>query len=305
MTHAIFSLLPVRSGSTVASVRIGRWLSDLLGIPLFDDARIAEQPLDTLFIINGSTLYCKYLPEIAQAVTKARSVIWVQNDYTLPPPKAVSDAESPFRRAFADRGLVPDFWTTCGENAQRTPGSRRVNWNALGAFSTGQVARLACTHWLYYGAWRQNRERNFRRMAEEVAGGSFTLVISSTSNKFGDLPGKPELVSPFRIHTDEHIASYGMGIYAQDDKSAAADHCPATRFYEMLSVGLPMAFTPDCVPTLRKYGYNVSPYALAHGAGDSMMKCRKEIAAAQTGAWMRDFQGELAAQVLELWKERA
>src|SRR6266850_5946521 len=114
MKSAIFSLLPVKERSTIASVRIGRWLSDLLNIPLHDDDDILKEgSLDKLFIINGSTLYCKYLEALSQSVTSASEVYWVQNDYTLPPPKSHSDAQSPFRKAFADRELVPHYWTTC------------------------------------------------------------------------------------------------------------------------------------------------------------------------------------------------
>lgn len=288
----------MRSGSTVASVRIGRWLSILLGIPLHDDHTIlGKGELDNLFIINGSTLYCKYLKEIAIAVSQAKNVIWVQNDYTLPPPKDESAAESPFRRAFADRKLVPHFWSTCRENADRTNHSAWVNWNVLGFKRDAAKAALNDPDFLYYGAYRDSRRAAFAAMYDSLA--SENLAISSTSAKF------PEkyLITPLREHFYEQIALYGMGVYAQDAKSAAKEHCPATRFYEMLSVGLPMCFMPDCVETLAKYGMNVSPYVLkGTDSARMLISDRRMIAYEQQQIWIKDYVGKLETQVERLYE---
>lgn len=271
----------MRSGSTIASVRIGRWLSILLGIPLHDDAHINDEgALDNLFIVNGSTLYCKWLPQIAVAVRQAKNVIWVQNDYTLPPPKAESLAESPFRRAFADRKLVPHYWTTCRENSGLTPNSAWVNWNVLGLDHAPVKAPLTSDQFLYYGAYRESREKSFIEMYSAI--GVERLTISSTSGKF------PEeiLVPPFREDLYQHIAAYGMGVYAQDERSTWKQHCPATRFYEMLSVGLPMCFMPNCRETLMVYDINVENFVLwDRDAADRMISARKDIAEEQQAMW--------------------
>jgi hypothetical protein len=295
---AIFSLLPVRSGSTIASVRIGRWLSILLGIPLHDDAKILQEgPLDNLFIVNGSTLYCKYLPEIAKAVSEANNVIWVQNDYTLPPPKAESAAESPFRRAFADRGLVPHYWSTCRENAEKTDHSAWVNWNVLGWKDDLTQAKLESDDFLYYGAYRESRALSFAKMYEDLQ--NEDLVISSTSGKFPST----YLITPLREHFYQQIALYGMGIYAQDAKSAKKMHCPATRFYEMLSVGLPMCFMPDCEETLSHYGMNVAPYVLSDpDSAHELIVNRHSIARTQALIWRKDYIGELTTLVTGLYE---
>lgn len=291
MKSAIFSLLPVRRGSTIASIRIGCWLSDHLEIPLLDDERILQQgDLDNLFIVNGSTLYCKHLSEVAESVRGAKNVIWVQNDYTLPPPKDVSKAESPFRRAFADRKLVPHYWTTCEANAENTPKSGWVNWNSL-AFKKGLIAPgLGLRKTIYYGAYREDRASSFSEMlsiADDLG-----LEISSTSAKFP----ADRLVPPFRGDLYASLAGYGMGIYAHDKKSRHGRHSPATRFYEMLSVGLPIAFMPDCVDTLGQYGYDVSPFVLSRHSLDK----RWEWAEMQR-AWRADFETRVARKVDSLY----
>lgn len=295
MKSAIFSILPVKPRSTIASTRIGLWLSELLDIPLYDDETILDEgPIDHLFIINGSTLYCKSLPELAQAVRQAGQVYWLQNDYTLPPPASVSNAESPFRRAFSERNLVPHYWTTVQSNAGRTPHSAHVNWNVLGWQDTAPRALLRSNCALYYGAYREGRADVFDRLYAMFEGRA--LAISSTSKKFPD----HLRVAPFRERFYEDIASYGLGIYLQDKKSVVGGHSPATRFYEMLSVGLPMVFTVDCIPTLAQYGYDVAPYIIKKETVGDMLRAREYIRDQQR-AWVRDFVGDLATQVKALY----
>lgn len=292
MRSAIFSLLPVRRGSTIASIRIGCWLSTQLGIPLHDDDTIlSEGDLDNLFIINGSTLYCKHLPEIAEAVLRARNVIWIQNDYTLPPPKAQSDAQSPFRRAFAQRNLTPHYWTTCQRHAGATGQSAWVNWNCLAYRAGAPRATLQNARTIYYGAYRENRAESFTHMVRLAP--QLNLSISSTSAKFP----AGLLVPPFREDLYASLADYGMGVYAQDKKSIHGMHSPATRFYEMLSVGLPMVFTADCVDTMRHYGYDVAPYVLTPDA----LTHRHRWAQAQQ-AWVNpQWENDLRQQVRSLY----
>ena len=288
-TAAIFSLLPVKPESTIASVRIARWLSDQLGVELFDGPQIADKELDVLFIVNASTLFCKHLPEVAQAVARAKEVVWVQNDYTLPPPKADSDAESPFRAAFNRRKLTPHFWTTCGENVGRTEKSARMNWNCLGMDLTQKPAELDTASWFYYGAHRDGRASSFKYVDSILP----SWNISTTSAKFADYPHANLLDSMPRSKFFDGLRGHGMGLYMQDAKSASKDHQPATRFYEMLSVGLPMAFTPDCVPTLAQYGIDVRPFIVSPG----MLSKRAYTAAQQKTLWYHDYVALLSSTV--------
>ena len=294
---AIFSLLPVRATSTVASVRIAKWMSNTLNIPLYDNASILQEDrLDNLFIVNGSTAFCKYLAELSLYIPTTRNVIWVQNDYTLPPPKAESMALSPFRRAFASRHLVPHYWTTCRENSTLTDNSAWVNWNVLGYDTTTPKSTHRGTDYFYYGAYRQRREKEFRYIAD--AAGSVT--VSSTSKQFDSYLGFNR-VEPIRAFLHKELGSHGLGIYCQDDRSTGAEHCPATRFYEMLSAGLPMVFTPGCVSTLGRYGYDVSPYVLTRERRLWLLENAEMIAVQQYMDWNSDFLTPLTQQVKALY----
>jgi hypothetical protein len=292
-------MLPVRRTSTIASTRLATWLASTLRAPLYDseDLALKESHVDNLLIVNGSTLYCKYLPELAEFVRTSRNVVWIQNDYTLPPPKSNSAAESPFRKAFAMRSLIPHYWTTCGENATKTAHSAQVNWNVLGYDKHARRSTWCGSDFFYYGAYRQRREQEFRYMLREAG----TVTVSSTSLKFLEMPGV-NLVDPIRTLLVQELSMHGMGIYCQDDRSADANHCPATRFYEMLSAGLPMCFTPGSVKTLSQYGYDVSQYVLTKENRAELMGKRSEIAAQQS-LWVEDFESELTKQVTRLHAE--
>lgn len=287
----------MRQSSTIASVRIAKWLSVTLNIPLYDDAKLLQEgQLDNLLIVNGSTAFCKYLPELSLYIPTTRNVIWVQNDYTLPPPKAESMALSPFRRAFADRHLVPHYWTTCRENSTLTDHSAWVNWNVLGYDTTAPKSTHRGSDYFYYGAYRERRKKEFQYMLD--AAGSIT--VSSTSKHFDDYYGFNR-VEAIRNFLHKTIGSHGVGIYAQDDRSIVADHCPATRFYEMLSAGLPMVFTPGCVDTLGRYGYDVSPYILTKERRNEILATAEQIAVDQRLSWSDGYVGKLTTQVKGLY----
>jgi len=300
MTRTVVcSMLPVRHTSTIASTRLATWLAATLRAPLYDSAELSlrESKVDNLLIVNGSTLYCKYLPELAEFVRTSRNVVWVQNDYTLPPPKAKSQAQSPFRAAFNLRGLVPHYWTTCGENSEKTQHSAHVNWNVLGFDKNARRSKHQGSDFFYYGAYRERREQEFRYMAREAG----SVTVSSTSDKFLLIPGI-NLVPPVRTLLTQELSQHGVGIYAQDDRSEDADHFPATRFYEMLSAGLPMCFTPGSVKTLAKYGYDCSRYVLTKDRSLNLLGTRQQFAQEQQ-FWVEDFEEELRKQVVRLHAE--
>lgn len=256
--------------------------------------------IKNLFLINGSTLYCKHLPAVADAVRRAENVVWVQNDYTLPPPKATSHAESPFRKAFNERGLVPHYWTTCKPNSAKTPKSAFINWNVLGAEYGRETAKLESNAIVYYGAWRPHREAVLQRCAALVTAAGHPLAVSSTSTAYQTVPGVV-LVPPWRGGTlYGALDKYGAGLYLQDKKAAQEDLCPATRFYEMLSCGLPMLFCKEAVAPLSWHGIDVSQFVIDEWDINAFLTQRGTIAR-QQDAWMRDFEGELRTNVTEAW----
>lgn len=270
LKQKVFSFMKPTVASKIPSAGIARKLSDLTGAELCWDAQIAAEPLDVLFLVNGAFAFCNVLAEVGQAVRQAKRVVWVQNDYTIAPPKVESNAESPFRAAFRlrnDAGLPPmDYWTTIRINSLFGRASAYINWNALtfgplkpGFRSYANATRPAV---IYYGSYRQHREPYFDRFFDKpavkfvVAGAAFAKFAAS----YPLITVEPGIPQTEFIPT---LAKYRAGLYIEDPKSHKEFHSPANRFYEMLSAGLPMMFQEEAVPRLAEAGYDITPWVVS------------------------------------------
>lgn len=295
MKAAVFSFNPPTPDGSLANARTAQWLSDKLNQPLICGPEIADaKDLDVLFMVAGVFMYCRVLPEVALAVEGARHVVWVQNDYTIQPPLADGSAESPFRKAFRNRRATgkPDthFWSTMEKASKRTPLSAYLNWNAMaydGLLSDEQFAinrEAMLPEVFYYGADRAGRLPYFDRYFKNPW---VPMTISSFSKSMHRYDERCDVIPAFkRTEFFEKLAGYSMGLYLEDRKSHAEFTSPATRFYEMLSVGMAMIFQPEAAPMLLKAGYDVAPY-IARGPGDvpDLLERAHSIAEEQRAQW--------------------
>lgn len=305
-THnvAIFSFAKPSPGSTVASNRIAAFVSGLLSAPLFYDATVEQVRARTLIIVNGAFAFCGCLPQLAEAILAAGNIIWVQNDYTIAPPKVTSKGESPFRAAFRlreERGLPPmDYWTTVSDMSKETPNSHYINWNSL-TFEKRPLRKFngRKRHLFYYGAYRVKREPYFISYLNHDR-----AVISSTSEKF--LATCPEALKIDPIGGPQfydELATKCFGLYIEDPKSHSSFHSPANRFYEMLSAGLPMLFQPESEEMLAHAGFHVAKYAVAPGDVQAVLdaptgKLRDKVQKGQRDLWGNiDYVGNLVQAV--------
>jgi hypothetical protein len=76
-----------------------------------------------------------------------------------------------------------------------------------------------------------------------------------------------------------------MGLYLEDRKSHKEFTSPATRFYEMLSVGMAMVFQEEAVPMLAEAGYNVAPYVATPETLVDLLQSARSIAEEQRAQW--------------------
>jgi hypothetical protein len=302
---AVFSFVKMSESSMVASVRIAREVAAKLNLPIYDNAEVAIEPLDVLVIVNGAFAFCSCREALGQAVRDARRIVWIQNDYTIIIPGHVGTAETPFRKAFRDRFDAgkprPDMWTTCEKESKMTPGSMRINWNALTLADVPEkVLRerraSAREYLLYYGSYREGRGDAFDRFFKNP---TVDVVISSPSTKFAAqykqrVNSAGAAVPPIVTHEKKfegdlyaRIGQAGLGLCCEDRRSHKENHSPPNRFYEMLSAGLPMVFQPEMAPSLRRSGFDPEPYVARYpGELPKMMRLREEIGAAQRERWM-------------------
>lgn len=295
MKNIVFSFNPPTPDGTLANTRTATFLANLLDVPLVCDKTIQDHnDLDILFLVAGVFLYCRCLPELAVAIQGAKRVIWVQNDYTIMPPKDDGAAESPFRYAFRKRrmdGKHPvDFWTTMKSYAQKTDMGAYLNWNSM-AYNPMTDAEFEAS-WekgkrgnsvLYFGADRAGRELYFNRY---FVGQEAPLTISTFSKSMARYNEHADVVGMFpRTIFNECMREFPMGLYLEDRKSHHIFTSPATRFYEMMGNGLAMVFQPESIPMLAEAGYKVGPYTVAaRGLADTLPKAR-DIAREQRALW--------------------
>ena len=318
MKAAIFCFQKPSPTSIVASTNLAIWLGKTLNLPVLYDAGVTAEPWDVLIIVNGAFAFCKHLAELGSAVQRAGRVVWAQQDYTIVPPKPTSDAESPFRKAFADRhaeGLPGiDYWTTVARNAKATPQSRYINWNSLTYTATPSstiqkerskvVPRL-----LYYGAYRNNRESAFMRYFGDPDHTALvpTTVSSSLAGgkRFKELYPAVEVLPAFERGTfAATLRGYALGLYIEDKKSHTEFHSPANRFYEMLGAGLPMVFEPEAVPMLARAGFEVGAYTAVTAKDLKLLLRQAELVGQeQREKWGKNYRHLLTKSVVSTWKE--
>lgn len=316
MASLIWLFTKPNANSSVVSNRLADWLSRQVKAPLvYDEQALDHANIDVLFIVNGAYAFCSKLHVLAQLVVRAQRIIWIQNDYTIVPPKATSNGESPFRAAFRKRRerKLPDmdFWSTCYPFAEATPRSNYVNWNALAYEPMGSALAVRRKYppstptLLYYGAGREGRSAYFDRYFLDPP---VTTVISTASKKFRERYGAQKNVSFIDVipREDFHrvLNKHGIGLYIEDRRSHGGDHSPATRFYEMLSAGLPMVFQPEAVPGLQRAGFDVTEFVFRSTKElKALLQAREDAATAQQRMWGgKEYQDEVKTRVRYLWR---
>lgn len=311
---AVYSIMKGGEDSAVASVRLARYVAQQLKLPLHMGSSLAEEGrLDLLIIINGPMLYAmtgSSAPIFSRYALRTPHLVWVQNDYTIyaPADKDHSKATVGFRHDFARRREPLHYWTTCEKQVNRTEGSSYVNWNSLTYEPRGLPTErevLCPRQALYYGAYRHARipyfDRYFRGLTRKE------LMISSVSKHFKERYPHAEIMANMpRAAFHSTLQHYGCGLYLEDRRSHKEFHSPANRFYEMLSVGLPILFQPEAQHMMERAGYDVSSYAVEDAVGLRKELSKPQLLRAmgrkQAKDWRRDYRRELDAQVQRAWK---
>ncbi len=273
MRVAVWTFTKPRPTTITPSDKVANILAELIGAPIVWNEdwapKFSAKKTDVLFMVNGSFSFCQHLPAVAPALINAKRAIWVQNDYNVVPPKSSSIGETPFRAAFRKRKEAGkpevEFWTTCDDYITRKR-DRYINWNAL-AYSPIKPKKYKPNgKAVYYGYFRDFRQASFDKYFKK---GGELIDVYSPSKDFAKFYPALNVIPPV-MRTDKTITweqwlrtmrGYSAGLYLEDSKSTANYHSPATRFYEMLSAGVPIAFDEQCVGTFEKYsersGYDI------------------------------------------------
>jgi hypothetical protein len=258
-----------------------------LDLPILDTQEKAQivTSVDRLIIVNGPMAFCDFLDELGRLVSIAKTVVWVQNDYTISPPKSQSDATSPFRKAFADKGLRPVYWTTVADNVLH-PRDKYVNWNALTWAPLRKVSTPTHEGLFYYGAFREHRIASFKHYLNTTL---YNVTISTTGQrvaKFNGIAPSAKIIKPHG-NLISTISEYQASIYIEDLKSHAQFHSVANRWSECASAGRCLLIDRASENTFSRQGIPISENWIVNS--DKQVAERlyyaEEIADDQLHAW--------------------
>jgi hypothetical protein len=267
--------------TTLASAGIALDVAAATGWDLIDDRQTAARALrqgwiDRACFVNSPWAFCDFRDDAVKLAALAKRRIWAQNDYAISIP-------APLRKAgeFVLWTTVPDqpgLVQYVNFNALTYRLQPPLNMNSAVAFHRNTV--------FYYGAYRKDREEDFRRYFSPPT--DYPMVISCTSRAAGSfraLAPEARLMIPCRSVMSE-ARHYGATIYIEDATSHRRYCSPANRFYECLSAGIAIAFDIKTVGTMERAGFDVRRFVVEDAAGMArFLRTAPDAGGEQRAAW--------------------
>jgi len=303
----------------VAGARLARWLVTRLPRGILVDGKtvrdVAAQCENSenafnVFIVNVPKPMVAHVAAAEVLVSKARSLVWLQNDYAIQTPTPTTNGASIFTRAFTHRvreKLPMWVWTTCEDRVKHIPTmAKYVNWNCLAIEPMLDMVPPVSKKMLYWGAYRPGRQKSFARYFDEDSNNpeDYTdwylekyVRISATPNGASKFMSATKLVSDCFvgiIDVPEGIQKYAATVYMEDEMSHKRYHTPANRFYESLAAGVPMLIDNTAIGTIVKAGYAVPPAYISESLEDVIRlisrgpRALRAVATQQRAQWTMD-----------------
>lgn len=297
-------------GKRIASARIGEYIAQRLHCDMiYDDADWKHKKYDALIVVGFTPAFVKLNRDlVGEMVRRCGTYIIVVNDYATQ-----SEQMTQVRRACEHRGwsnktkpphlsLPPYVWTTV-PNFVKKPGDFYVNWNLIVGDVLHPVHRQALplqavykNQVVYWGAYRLDRTAQFKKY---LPGAVIPCRSTKKSTKFHSLlDSDVKIVGDFD-GLDELHAHGGCTVYIEDKSSQTKLFGSlATRFYEALTIGMPMLISEESLPNLTQAGYDGTPYAVTCGADIKKLSgaALKDIARRQRQEWFVDFKSAVDKQ---------
>lgn len=292
MKAAVLHVNTCKPDSDAPTMRIARFVSEQLGLPLIHDVPSATKHVrarfDVLFVMFGILKFSEHREQALEIYSRAKRVIRLENDYLFKP-------DSRFKK------LQPyEVWSTVPHSVQES-GGLYINWNQLtwdNTFEPHGWPRHAGL--LYYGAYKEEQ-----RAAQIKAyyGPQVPYPVTFSANprnkaKFAALNPQARLV-PKLTHSE--IAAYAATVYLEDEYSHAMYCSMANRFYECLHLGVAMFFDLQTMRTLQDAGYYKDAFPAwvvrNHYAVERLLPRARSIAAAQRAVWHRNYYALLCREL--------
>lgn len=278
--------------SILATARLARFLSGVLGAPImdrqehFDEWEQSGELYDAIFIINGIPLYCNYRESLYKCFSEhaqaGKKIFWVGQDY--------NGKMMPQTHQYAEMVASPNFKLLAaferaawGNKAVRENQYEYIDWNALTYdplpelqehLVNGAPIKPKINGLLYYGAARSNRFHKFEQYygygkgagVERYFSASSALASGSLTKRLGKQVDGTEnfevdfnWVSSFNINNvSESISNYAASLHIEDEANAQFFCSLPNRVYEIISSGSLLLIDKDCVQSYLKSGYQLA-----------------------------------------------
>lgn len=270
MQGLIVSITRVKPTSTMASSRIALWLSQQLKLPLVSRREEIAQALQqqtrqlrNLIIVNGPIVFCNFDDLLEEAILRTQRLVYVQNDYAIEVLKRTGNPQQKNRMRAAMNRFKGElsYWTTVESTLARSPqNSTLVNWNAL----TWRLPRILDSRpalkdkrCLYYGAFRRARLPSFDAYFRAAPGSFYLSTTKAGAKQFSSSYPGLEIGDAVPDVIEAFSGRFRAGLLIADRLSNKVYHSPPNRWYEMLSMNIPVLVDDACRPTLERAGYGV------------------------------------------------
>lgn len=273
----VVNAIPAKTTSIVASARMTRFVALQLRAEILDrpDSKLRRKRYRTVVIINSPWQFSAIRERVTEYVDQAKRMIYVENDYAMAPTTLTA-----ISRWMKNNPGQLDYWTTRLINAQKSPRSRYVNWNALfyvPATPTEEISWPARKkpRLFYYGALRKGRDPVFREYFGRDAG--FDLVIASSlmyGKRFKERFPHCEVLKSVPNVVD-WLQDGTFTIYVEDERATKEFYSLACRFYEAVSAGIFQLVDARAVDNFKKANIPLDPEWVVGNLNDVVRFLRK------------------------------
>lgn len=251
--------------------RLADFIATTFGLPMVHNELTAIEhgavKYDTVFVLHGLLHFANPVHrEVSKhMIQQAKRVVWVQNDYAF----------KPDRRVWRDD---TELWTSMDDGR-----GCYINWNMLTWQNDMAWPKPTIDGLMYYGAWREGREKYFRRYLP----GANVSTYPRSAGKFEAIGA--HVYKPFKKY--EQLQAFKATVYLEDEYSHNIYTSPAHRFYECLFLHIPMFFDESCVGTFQQSGFNICRWVVnSRDEVDFRMKHWQKEAKEQCCRWHMDYR---------------
>lgn len=261
MGNIVCHFTECKEGSTIASARIVRFLEREFNCAVLDkpNAELVKD-YDVAFCVSSASGFADpgLREQVGEVCARAKKYVFVQNEYMTTQAGQINK--------WFDRVGKPRHRTVWSSilTAVKNPHDRHIDWNRLTwdpqPFKDPEIDGL-----FYYGAPRSDREIYFQKWLG--ADKPYRKTLSCTSRavkKFQAMGLETDFTGPMTSFKD--IARYQSSLYVEDQHTHKHYNCPANRFYECVSAGVPLFFDPSVCNTFKQAGIPIDLFVVENSA---------------------------------------